>query len=418
LTQDRDTLLGWLEAERDDILGFLQGFLREKGPNPPGDTRSTAAYAQRYLQERGLTYEVISPHPEMPNIVASFEGARAGKHLVLNGHMDVFPVADDGAGWTRDPWGGEIVDGKIYGRGACDMKAGTTASIMTYALLSRLRDRIGGRVTLTLVSDEETFGPWGARYLMEHHPEVHGDCLLNGEPSGPESIRFGERGPLWIEFSVRTPGAHGAYVHASGSATKIAMRLAAELEALTALEGRLSDNIQRAVDEGRPTMDRMMGAGAGDLVQRVTLNIGRIQGGVKVNMVPSSCTFEADLRLPLGLGKADLLPKVAEIAARYPEVTWREISGSEPSWCDPNHEMVGIIQDNVEAFGRPRPVPIVSLGGTDARLWRHQGIPAYVYGPYPYGMGSHDEHVAIDEFLHVVRTHVLSGYDYLARHSR
>ena len=161
-----------------------------------------------------------------------------------------------------------------------------------------------------------------------------------------------------------------------------------------------------------------MGAGAGDLVQRVTLNIGRIQGGVKVNMVPSSCTFEADLRLPLGLGKADLLPKVAEIAARYPEVTWREISGSEPSWCDPNHEMVGIIQDNVEAFGRPRPVPIVSLGGTDARLWRHQGIPAYVYGPYPYGMGSHDEHVAIDEFLHVVRTHVLSGYDYLARHSR
>ena len=66
------------------------------------------------------------------------------------------------------------------------MKAGTTASIMTYALLSRLRDRIGGRLTLTLVSDEETFGPWGARYLMEHHPEVHGDCLLNGEPSGPE----------------------------------------------------------------------------------------------------------------------------------------------------------------------------------------------------------------------------------------
>ncbi|MCE3246766.1 MAG: peptidase, partial [Geminicoccaceae bacterium] len=145
MTQDRDMLLGWIEAERDDILGFLQGFLREKGPNPPGDTRSTAAYAQRYLQERGLTYEVISPHPEMPNIVASFEGARAGKHLVLNGHMDVFPVADDGAGWTRDPWGGEIVDGKIYGRGACDMKAGTTASIMTYALLSRLRDRIGGR---------------------------------------------------------------------------------------------------------------------------------------------------------------------------------------------------------------------------------------------------------------------------------
>ena len=60
---------------------------------------------------------------------------------------------------------------------------------------------------MTAVSDEETFGPWGARYLMEHHPEVHGDCCLNGEPSSPYSIRFGEKGPLWIKFTVRTAGA-------------------------------------------------------------------------------------------------------------------------------------------------------------------------------------------------------------------
>ena len=156
-----------------------------------------------------------------------------------------------------------------------------------------------------------------------------------------------------------------------------------------------------------------MGPGAGDLVSRVTLNIGTIRGGAKVNMVPSSCAFEADLRLPIGMAKADLLPKIAEIAARCPEATWREVGGSEPSWCDPDHEMVGIIQRNVEAFGRPRPTPIISLGGTDARLWRHIGVPAYVYGPYPHGMGSHDEYVAIEEFLHVVRTHVLSAYDYL-----
>ena len=144
---------------------------------------------------------------------------------------------------------------------------------------------------------------------MEHHPEVHGDCLLNGEPSGPESIRFGERGPLWIEFTVRTQGAHGAYVHATKSATKLAMRLAADLEELTSFEGEVSGNIQRAIELGRPVMDRMMGPGAGDLVSRVTLNIGTIRGGAKVNMVPSSCAFEADLRLPIGMAKADLLPK-------------------------------------------------------------------------------------------------------------
>ncbi len=61
---------------------------------------------------------------------------------------------------------------------------------------------------------------------MEHHPEVHGDALLNGEPSSPFSVRFGEKGPLWLEFTVRTAGAHGAYTHATASATKIAMALA------------------------------------------------------------------------------------------------------------------------------------------------------------------------------------------------
>ena len=90
-------------------------------------------------------------------------------------------------------------------------------------------------------------------------------------------------------------------------------------------------------------------------------------------MVPSSCAFEADLRLPIGMAKADLLPKIAGVAARCPEATWREVGGSEPSWCDPDHEMVGIIQRNVEAFGRPRPpqssasvAPMRGSGGTSA----------------------------------------------------
>ncbi len=76
--------------------------------------------------------------------------------------------------------------------------------------------------------------------------------------------------------------------------------------------------------------------------------------------------------------------------------------------------MVEIIQNNVEALKGFRPRPVVSLGGTDARLWRYRDIPAYVYGVCPHGMGSADEHCEVEEFLHVVRTHVLSAYDYLA----
>ena len=143
-----------------------------------------------------------------------------GAHLVLNGHIDVFPVGDHETWSHGGPWSGAIEDGKVWGRGSTDMKCGTSASIFTFMYLHELRDRLNGRLTLTAVSDEETFGPWGARHLIEHHPEVHGDCCLNGEPSSPYSIRFGEKGPLWVEFKVKTQGAHGAYTHATESASR------------------------------------------------------------------------------------------------------------------------------------------------------------------------------------------------------
>ena len=99
--------------------------------------------------------------------------------------------------------------------------------------------------------------------------------------------------------------------------------------------------------------------------------------------------------------------------ARYPQASVTEMNFNPPSYCPPDGEMVAVIQKNVEALRGFKPQPIVSLGGTDARLWRYRDIPAYVYGPFPYGMGSADEHVGLEEFLHIVRVHVLSAYDYL-----
>ena len=143
------------------------------------------------------------------------------------------------------------------------MKAGTTASIFTYAYLHRLSDGLKGRLTLTAVSDEETFGPYGARYLMEHHPEVHGDALLNGEPSSPFSVRFGEKGPLWLEITVRTPARTAPTRMPARARPRPPWRSRPELEKLVAIEPELSDNVRAAIDAGRATMDRAMGSGAG-----------------------------------------------------------------------------------------------------------------------------------------------------------
>jgi succinyl-diaminopimelate desuccinylase len=414
MVSDRERLAGWIEAERQHLIEFLQDFVRAKSPNPPGDTRLAASHITDYLRRHELPFRVVAPQETMPNIVGSFEGGSPGRHLVLNGHIDCFPVGD-GHGWTQDPWGGAVVDGKLYGRGVADMKAGTTASIMTYRLLHRIKDQLKGRLTLTAVSDEETFGPWGARYLLEHHPEVLGDCLLNGEPGSPYSVRFGEKGPLWLEFTLRTPGAHGAYTHYSKSATKLAMRLAHDLEAVTQIGPKISDNIRKVLEQAHDTMEKAMGVGAAATVSAVTLNVGTIRGGLKVNMVPGECVFEADIRLPVGVEKPQVLDVVAKILKNYPDASMREIQFSAPSWCEPNGEMVEILQRNVKAMKGFTPVPIISLGGTDARLWRYRNIPAYVYGPFPRGMGSTDEYVEIEEFLHIVRVHVLSAYDYLTR---
>lgn len=414
MDETRRQLTSWIDTDRDRLITFLSRFVQAKSPNPPGDTREAAAHITGFLDAADIPYRVIDPKPEFPNIVASFEGGAAGKHLVLNGHIDCFPTGDHET-WTHGgPWSGAVVDDKIWGRGVADMKCGTTASIFTYAYLYRIRDQLSGKLTLTAVSDEETFGPWGARYLVDHHPEeVLGDCCLNGEPSSPLSIRFGEKGPLWLKFTIRTAGGHGAYTHVTESASKIGARLVMDLERLSDIETSPPGNVGAVLARAKDMIDRAQGHGASGVLQRITVNIGMLQAGLKVNMIPSECVIEADFRLPVSVDKTQVLAVVDEIVDAYPQVTYEEINYSPPSWCDPEHEMVGIIQANAKALSGIEPQAICSLGGTDARLWRYQGVPAYVYGPFPKGMGAGDEHVPIDDFLHIVRTHVLSAYDYL-----
>jgi len=161
--------------------------------------------------------------------------------------------------------------------------------------------------------------------------------------------------------------------------------------------------------------ERGLGAGAAEFLQKVTLNVGIVRGGVKVNMLPAACEIEADLRLPVGVDRAEVRAAIERIVSRYPEASWEEGASqrANATWSDPEHPMVGHIQDNVQALLGFRPPAIISLGGTDCRFWRAAGVPAYVYGPSPAGMGAPNESVAIEEFLHVVRTHVLSAFDYL-----
>lgn len=410
----REKVLEWIERDRAALVAFYSEFVRRPSPNPPGNTRVAAEHVCAFLTKQDAPFSIVAPKAEMPNIIGSFDGASPGRHLALNGHIDVYPVTDP-EGWQRAPFSGDVADGRVHGRGAADMKCGTSASLVTYAYLHRLRDRLAGRLSLSAVSDEETGGRWGTGYLMDHHPEIIGECCLNGEPGSPHVVRIGEKGPLWARFTVTGPGGHGGYPNRGAGAIVNAAKLIVDLEEVTRMTPRTPPRLKAALEEARPAMERGLGAGVVETVQAITMNVGKIQGGVKISLKPTECVFDVDFRLPIGIEKPMLMTVLEDILARHPQARMDEIIYAAPNVSDPGGEMVGIIQGNVQHLKGFRPPPAVSIGGSDTRFWRYRGIPAYIYGPTPTGTGGSNEYVEIEEFLHVVRTHALSAIDFLSR---
>jgi succinyl-diaminopimelate desuccinylase len=410
----RTRLKNRLNEDRDSIIALVRDMVRIPSENPPGDTTELFRFVTGYLGERGIDVDVVAPNPTLPNLIATVDGAAPGKHLVLNGHLDIFPAGDPSL-WSVDPYSGHISDGKLYGRGVTDMKTGTAASILTFIYLSELREHLRGKLTLTAVSDEETFGPWGARYLIEHRPDVLGDCVLSGEPSTPHVVRFGERGFLWLELTARTKGGHGGYPQMSANAVKIAARVIEALEAVSNIEVSTPPELQEWISAARDGFDAELGPGSSDNLTRVTMSIGSIHGGMKVNMIAADCTLEVDIRCPVGVSTEEAQARVDQILRNFPEASYTVMNRSEPNWVAPDHELVRIVRQNAGQIRGIRPFPNMSLGGTDCRLWRLRGIPAVVYGPNPYNMASPDEYVTIEDLLSTVHVHVLSSFDYLTQ---
>ena len=416
-TPPHEQLRSWLDANGARASRFLQDFTRLDTSNPPGDTRAGAAFLCGALEAAGLQVKTVAPQADKPNLVTTIEGIGPGAHLVLNGHIDVFP-AGDRALWQRDPFSGDLVDGKIHGRGTVDMKCGTSASVLAFIALAQLKNHWHGKLTLTLVSDEETGGRWGSGYLLEHMPdEVLGDCVLSGEPSSLQTVRYGEKAILGLTFTVKTPGAHGAYPHLSKSATKIAARLIQDLDRLEQLAPQIPDWLRDTLrrPDVRAAMDAGLGRGAADVAERLTVNIGVVQGGVKVNMLPGECRIEADLRLPPGITKDEVVREANDIVRHYPEVTMTmgEAVTEQATWSDPHGPMLQLIQKHATDVVGITPAPVLSIGATDCRFWRARGVPAYVYGCSPEGMGVPNEAVKVEEYLTVLKVHALSALDYL-----
>ena len=420
----KEDLLALIEADTAKHISLLQALIRAPSPNPPGDTADAVNVVRKYLDLDGITTKLVAPKPESPNLVsvlhglADNRGSQPSRSLVLNGHIDQFPVSDAGE-WERDPYSGDAEGGYMYGRSGVDMKAGTAASIIAFGYLHKLRAHISGRCTLEVVSDEEAGGRWGTRYLLEDDraEEWKGDCVLVAEPTSLESVRFGEKGTLRLDFKVTAPGAHGAYTHRSEGAIRIASRLVERLVALEKLDLGMDESIRRHMQQPdvRKLADEIMWPGASNSMLFPTVNIGTIQGGTSINMVPSECAFTADVRIPIGVKTEAVRKYIDDVVQDFEGVSHsvRENHSHGAAYSDPKHEMVGLLQNNARALRGEIPLALCSLGATDCKHFRSHGIPAYAYGPHPRGMAERDEKVSIEEFLHIIRVHTLTAWDYL-----
>jgi succinyl-diaminopimelate desuccinylase len=415
----REGIVAELNANRDSYVIFLQQLIRAPSPNPPGDTTQAARVITNYLKEHGADPETIAPFTHLPNVVADFQGGKgAGQRVILNGHIDTYPVEKPDA-WEKGPYSGYNDGSMIHGRGAVDMKAGTAASVIAYTILRGRAESMKGSLGLVTVSDEETGGKWGTRYLLENcgNPSRWlGDVVLNGEPGGLQSIRFGEKGTLRITFTVEAQGLNGAYTFLSRGANIVASRLINKLLELEKIESHLPDEIRQHFDSrARKIADEIMGDGASEVLLRPTVNIGTIRGGVKVNTIPEECVFEADIRLPIGLDASTVLGIIDQYLQDFPQASYnvQEAASNPANFCTADHPFAETIAKCAEEITNFTPVMLAGLGGTDCKFYRYRGIPTYVYGPSPKGMGGSHEAVSIDEFLAVVKTHTLAVWDYL-----
>ena len=381
--------------------------------NPPGDTQALAARVEGFLAAiPGMEVKRVIGRAPAVNIIARLAGARPGRRLLFNGHLDTFP-AGDAAAWTGSPFSARIEDGRLYGRGACDMKAGLAAAMMTAKLLAEERESLSGELVLTFVSDEETGGTWGTQYVLANVPEARGDAMISADAGSPRVVRFGEKGQLWVELTARGRSNHGAHVHLGDNAIVHLIEALSDLKAMTAMPCPVPADVMAAMREAQPVSEPISGAGEFNTLSTLTVNIGTIAGGIAVNIIPDRATARLDFRFPPGLTLATVEAEIGRRMQARPQVEWQVLSSHEPNVTVPGSEIVQTVLRHAQSGSEGPVVANMRPGFSDSRFYRAAGIPAVVYGPAPNNMGGADEYVLLDDLRAVFRVHVLAAAQYL-----
>lgn len=399
----------WIDAHFDEQVAFLQELIRVPTDTPPGNNAPHADRAAELFNAMGLRAE---KHPvpaadvhaaglqSITNLIVRRSYGPGGSTLALNAHGDVVPP---GEGWTHDPYGGEIEDGKLYGRAAAVSKC----DFSTYAFAIRALEAVAkpqqGQIDLLLTYDEEFGGEMGPGWLLSHGL-TQPDLMIAAGFS--YQVITAHNGCLQLEVTVHGQMAHAAIPDSGVDALQAAVKILNVLYAQN--------------DVYRATLTSQVAG-----ITHPYLNVGLIEGGTNTNVIPGKVTFKLDRRMipeeDAAQVEAGLRQLISQTAAEAPGVSVnirRMLLAKSMKPLPGNAPLVQALQKHGEAvFGEPIPALGTPLY-TDVRLFVERGIPGVIYGAGPRTVLESnakraDEHLVLDDLRRATKVVARALHDLL-----
>jgi succinyl-diaminopimelate desuccinylase len=403
-----EKLDAWIDAHFDEEVRFLQELVRVPTDTPPGNNAPHAQRTAELLKGFGMEAE---KHP-VPEAEVKAHGLQSitnlivrrrygeGRTIALNAHGD---VVAPGEGWTRDPYGGEIADGKLYGRAAAVSKSDFANFTFAVRALESLQAPLKGSVELHFTYDEEVGGELGPGWLLKNRL-TRPDLLIAAGFS--YEVVTAHNGCLQLDVTVHGKMAHAAVPHTGVDALQGAVKILNALYAQNTLYQQLSSRV------------------AG--IRHPYLNVGLIEGGTNTNVVPGKVVFKLDRRMipeenPQEV-EASIRQVIADAAATVPGITVdirRMLLAKALKPLPGNQPLVDAIQRHGKAlFGQDIPAMGTPLY-TDVRLYGEAGVPGVIYGAGPRTVLESnakraDEHLDLEDLRRATKVIARTLFDLLS----
>ena len=386
---------------------LLQHLIRFNTTNPPGNELACVQYINDLLQTAGIETTILAKEEKRPNLIARLPGNGTAPPLLLQGHVDV--VTTEGQQWQHDPFGGELIDGMIWGRGALDMKGGVAMMVAAFLKVQMEGITPPGDLVLAILSDEEASGVMGERFLVEEHPEQFtGVQFAIGEFGGFTMqlagqtfypIMVAEKQLCSLELTVRGPGGHGSSPIQGGAMaklgqiltkldqTRLPVHITPEVRAMYSaiaahvpfptslllrqvLNPRLTNSVLKLMGSQRQQFDALL---------RHTVSPTIVQGGHKFNVIPSEISLKLDGRLLPGYQPQDLINELRELLGDEVEI---EMFHHDPGPPAANMALFDTLADILrQADPKGVAIPLVLPAVTDAGHFARMGIQTYGFLP-------------------------------------